>query len=222
MADPNSSEKPRNTDPATVDEREIERVLDQAAGLAGQIVDEVGVEEVVPGSIADLSQAAAEGPAVDVEACLDEVEARLKAFAGAPDEGRPPPTESARTDSQAVESAVEEIPAIEPQAGDAVELQSESSSNKGLQPARPAHDAPSPPPAVTRRPTMIARLRHAFSAITAFVDSTIDSTLTIALRTFDFMDGIFAFVSYDVRKILGWVALAMFVAACALTASSLS
>ncbi len=73
-----------------------------------------------------------------------------------------------------------------------------------------------------RFPAMVQQPRLALAAAGSSLSLLTGRAVDTLLLVLDAVDGTFAFISYDIRRIFGWIALALFVAACAVTASSIA
>ncbi len=212
----NPPDPANENNPDAIREVEIESILAEAARTIDRLKEQIGTEDPTPGSIAGLFVEDQVPPDDEIEAELDEVEAILHKVKNA-DTG-PPDADDARDDSSLADDTAgfDNIPEFgDEQQFHAPIRDAEDIDHDG--PPRPAAPrAPFPTRETLRHTSRLLRLARPFARTVA--DRLSSALLTVC----EFLDRLFTFVNYDVRRILGWVALVLFIAACAITASSLA
>lgn len=179
----------------------IDRALSEATSLLEQLEEQLGSCD---GSPAALTSLYVEDPAPseeDFQDEADEIEAILDDVA---------PSDR---------SAAEHTPTAE--VGE-VEAPANPSGAPARSPAEPVIEVANPRARRVATKQKLRELAAKLGRIKAPARAAARRVGDALLKTCDFLDAVFAFVNYDVRRILGWLAVVLLVAACAVTASSWS
>ncbi len=224
--DPNPIEPSDDGETGHVDETEVERVLAEAADLSTQLQIEIGQSEPEPGSMADLASFEESSPPSDVDAQLEQVQAMLADVSDATAD--PPPLEAGVAQATASPEPVDQ-PMKAPEDWD-FDGESEPPESDELSPGEPEPETESdpepwvdsdPPPSKSPARGLRVKTRTVLTGAQRTASRAVVPVLEHTLRAADVVDGFFAFIRYEVRRILGWVALAILVAAAAIMAYSL-
>ncbi|MEE9294873.1 MAG: hypothetical protein V3W34_07940 [Phycisphaerae bacterium] len=203
-----------------IDEAEVERIINEASDLTNEIEEQLGAVEAPLGAASDLQPFEEASAPPDVFAQLDEVEAALKEVGE--DQGRPVRTAQYPHSKPSVEGDQPDAGVPPPTQGAAAGHKSPSQPADGPMPAETAA-AQSGQPTDHHQDASPIRQKETISVVCLLkLRAAFTRTVDAALYAMDVIDGAFVWVGYPARRVLGWIALALFVAACALTASSLS
>lgn len=241
---------------------DIERMLDEASGAAQHLQDEIGLPGVPLTSDPAIDPLISEGPSIDVEQELAEVEAMLDGVAQPQDKASDDPlatqpqdefelpeagydptdrpeaeaaiTEAAESDDEAplvdhfdsaAPTAVEE--AVPARTDDALPTSPEEAVDSAatVEPPNIESEAAKSAP----QPSWRGRLIRARDTVVAFWSDVrehagpfLEKTVQVMLRIMDVIDRRLAWINYDVRKILGGLAIALAVAAASMMIYSFS
>jgi hypothetical protein len=248
--DPNSSNARHDAGSDPVNEKEVDRVLAEAVGLSGQLEDEVGVEQAVSRARSGVGSGTGQSEAADVDDQLNKVEQLLRGMGTEPEprpddqsppkaSGReePPPSKdepSAVPEPEPGPSATQLVPVAEPledesrvdspppdesaRPDDAAEPNEESAAPEAPNEPDPPEvhaEAPAPEQSMQSRGPRQFDLRR---LLTLTSDAFCEGLLAVS----DFFDNRFAWIGYGARRVIGWIALALLVAAGSIAAYSLS
>ena len=246
--DPSHPPEPSRDDPLDpTDQLDVEAVLAEASGLSSKLSSEIGTAD--PNVGAGGGEAGVN--VQDVEARLGEVEHLLAEVAGGetaesadtPEESEsdrgetasegPPKDKEAETSAVTVAEPSPEGPdtktggehatnaAAGAAAGDeASEIVSEAAD--ASERATPIEPAPESAVNTPMRGTVGAKLRSIGEATTSRARAMLELTVRALLGALDTMDRVFSWINLGARRIIGWIALVIFTAACTITFYSFS
>ncbi len=245
QGEPNPSEPGERTDGDSLSDLDLDRLLDEAAEQAESLNQEVGDPQTPSEKNADLDPLTSDRKVGDVEDELEHVAHLLADVAEGPpetptvDESQEAPaadpTDAKRTsaDSGRVDGVQEERIALpEATAGDS-EKQTGASDDRerGEIPGEPNAVEVAETPAVSAaaprasKSSRLSRIRDGAVAFREkayrFSSKAIERAAEVLLRIVDPIDRLFAWISYDTRRTLGWAAAAISVAAVSILAHSI-
>lgn len=218
---------PRNDALDPEDQLDVEAVLAEAAGLSNQLANEIGTAD----PDADEGGGDAAANAKDVEAQLGEVEELLTKVAGGSSDDSAKPAEEPgseggeaasdnRPEADEIEPAEADgepvvIAAVGPAAGDEVDAVDASDR---VEPSEPPTESLKVPLGWA----LGARWRSLRETVTRWSLVLLEPTARALLLTLDAVDGMFSWINLGARRIIGWIALVVFTAACSITYYSFS
>ena len=214
---PNPSDTPRDAGSDAIDENEIDRVLAEAMDLTKDLQNEVGVAPAEPEEAThaehDSQHAPPDESIPDVDLELSDIEAMLADLSESAkpvEEGEPGEGDVDASDAQGVQASAEETAAVGSDSpADALEPSEEESA-----PARARRSI--------LRSLHPSAVRELVAPIAPSCRMALSTATDTTVRVLDVIDGVFAWVNYGVRRILGWVAAAIMVAAISIAAFSFS
>lgn len=223
-ANPNPSDAPKGPESDPDLNVEIERTLAEACDLADRLEEQIGTIDLTAETLADLRVEDAPPPEDEIESDTDPVD------------GVPNAADADRADAQSVEAVPEHPSDVQNADGSDPFVNTPDNRSDPPEPnddrdASARSELPANSGTTSRRAQVGRRARSAlrridvvgrFRAVGPPARVAAHRLTCAALHACDAIDGVFAFVTYDVRRLLGWVALALFVAACAISAWSWS
>lgn len=238
--DPSHPPEPSRDDALDpTDQLDVEAVLAEASGLSSKLSSEIGTAD--PDADAGGGQAGVN--VQDVEAQLGEVEKLLSEVAGGGIEESADPAEESGSEKGEVasEGASEDketdrlaatVAEPSPEAPD-MESGDEDVTITAVGPAAgeeatpivadgSVESVPESPPNVPMRWTLGARWRSFREATTSRSRAILEPTVRALLCTLDALDQVFSWINLGARRIIGWIALVIFTAACSITFYSFS
>lgn len=219
----NPPDPPRGDASDPTYELDVEAALAEAAGLSKELGEEIGTADLD----ADPGGGDEDVRAEDVEDRLDEVEGLLAEVAGEGADG------SSAADSAVEAAPIETDPAADDQVGDDDATVANVAESKAVRASGtdlgdsvdcvvPSAAGVAAPGDARIRDSLGMTLRSVGDAARWRAAAVLESMGRFLLSALDRVDLLFSWIGLKARRVIGWIALALFTAACSITIYSLS